>query len=371
MWNARRLLPTARPSPERDPFLDNARYFVMLLVVAGHTMAPLTWMGGVLAGYMWLYSFHMPLFVMLSGYTARSYAGRPHQVRRMVATLVIPYVLVHTALAAQNDIMKDRPLFTGFDLLTPKWLVWYVAALFLWRLTTPIWTHLRRPIVVSVLISLATGLASIPYPSLFGIAKVLGFLPFYVIGLHLHRRHFDTLTRSWVRAVALAALALALVAFWFGHSGWQEDWFYYEDSYARLGVGDLEGLLVRGGILALGVVLAFAALAWVPQRRAWFSALGERTLYCYLLHGFLVRYARLEGWIQDVSAYGLLGAALVVGLCFAAGTLLMTSPVRRLFRPLFESDLRWLFRDVVPAATRPDHGDPAAGARRRPVTRGG
>ena len=90
------------PAPVRDPLLDNARYLVLLLVIAGHALAPLRGpMDGVFAGYVWLYAFHMPLFVLLSGYTARSYRGEPRQVRRMVGSLVWPFLLIGSLLGSR------------------------------------------------------------------------------------------------------------------------------------------------------------------------------------------------------------------------------------------------------------------------------
>ncbi|MBE9498737.1 acyltransferase family protein [Streptomyces sp. GKU 257-1] len=65
--------------PARDPFLDNAKFLLIVLVVIGHSW-PMGLVEGsrtVKAGYLWISSFHMPAFILLSGYFSRGFTGRP------------------------------------------------------------------------------------------------------------------------------------------------------------------------------------------------------------------------------------------------------------------------------------------------------
>ncbi len=342
------------PDASRVPLLDNARFAVMLLVVAGHALATMRDVPGVLAGYLWLYAFHMPLFVLLSGYTAARYRGEPRQVRRMVGTLVWPFLLVGMLLTAQRNLLADRPLLEGYTPVEAPWLLWFIVALFLWRLSTPIWRALRFPVTTAVVVSLVSGM--FPIPDVWGLPQVFGLLPFYVLGLAAAERPAATLTghlaRPGVRLLAGAVLLTTLALATQLDTRLELRWVYWSHHYgsASLGVEPLTGMAVRLGLLGLGLALALAFLCWVPQRRAWFSALGERTLYAYLLHGFVVRWARSEGWVRDAADLGLAGAVLVLLAALAVGVVLMSRPVGRTFRPVFEPRLRWLFREDAPAS---------------------
>ena len=97
-------LTTAAPK-ERVAYLDNARYWVMLLVVIGHVLTQFTEMDSARGVYVWIYSFHMPFFVLISGYTARNYVGDARQVRRIVSTLVVPYLITELAAAAHHPAL--------------------------------------------------------------------------------------------------------------------------------------------------------------------------------------------------------------------------------------------------------------------------
>lgn len=57
---------------ERQPWLDNIKFFAIFCVVLGHTLGFLT--RHEIAGYEWIQgvivSFNMPLFFMLSGFSS-------------------------------------------------------------------------------------------------------------------------------------------------------------------------------------------------------------------------------------------------------------------------------------------------------------
>ena len=180
---------TTAPAKERVAYLDNARYWVMLLVVIGHSLTQFTDMDSARGVYVWIYSFHMPFFILISGYTARRYVGDARQVRRIVSTLVVPYLMVETTmqLITRHYVGEPDPLM----ILSPQWLAWFMAALFVWRLTTPIWRALKYPITTSIVISLLVGLIEVP--NVLALPKILGFLPFYVVGLHMSRERFERL----------------------------------------------------------------------------------------------------------------------------------------------------------------------------------
>ncbi len=60
-------LPVATTPPkERVAYLDNARYWVMLLVVIGHSLTELVVMDSARGLYTWIYLFHMPFFILIS-----------------------------------------------------------------------------------------------------------------------------------------------------------------------------------------------------------------------------------------------------------------------------------------------------------------
>lgn len=351
-------LPATSSAPrERVAYLDNARYWVMLLVVIGHSLTELVVMDSARGVYTWIYAFHMPFFVLISGYTARHYVGDFRQIRRIVSTLIVPYLIVETGLQLITRHYDGEP--EHLMILSPQWLGWFLAALFIWRLTTPIWRALKYPITTAIVISLGAGLIEIP--NVLALPKVLGLLPFYVIGLHFDRSVFLWLgnTRNRIISAILLVGSFVLCQL-FARSWtdrWPSTWLLWKARYDELGAAPVEGVVIRAVLLVIAFVLTLAALSLIPRSTSWTTALGGRTFYCYLLHGFVIlwldRHFGLWERIEPDGARAVLGCIVAA---IIAANVLMTKPVATAFRPIFEPRLTWMFRDPL-EDTYHSHGD--------------
>lgn len=350
---------TTAPPKERVAYLDNARYWVMLLVVIGHSLTQFVAMDSARGVYVWIYSFHMPFFILISGYTARRYMGDARQVRRIISTLVVPYLIIEISMQMIMRHYTDEP--DPYAFLSPQWLGWFLAALFVWRLTTPIWRALKYPITTSIIISLTVGLIEIP--NVLALPKILGFLPFYVIGMHMSRERFDRLADVRIRIASAVLLTGSFVYCYLYSADWTLDWLLWKQRYGEdpLAATPLEGITQRAELLVVGLVLTFAALSLVPRRRSWTTRMGGRTFYCYLLHGYVILVLRYQFEVFDrLDPYGAPAVVLTMVVATIVANLLMTQLVARVFRPVFEPRLTWLFRPEAQAASSPKPPAPSS-----------
>jgi len=331
------------PARPRIAFIDNARFWVMLMVVISHPLFHFITLDAGRALYYWLNLVMMPAFAMLSGYISRNFSGTPKEIQRTVSTLVIPYILVETSYQVLQRHYTGSP--DPYMLLSPKWVAWFLSALFLWRLTTPIWRSLRHPIIVALVISLLVPLTEVP--NVLAIPKTLGFLPFYVIGMYMTIDRFERLATVRLRLASagfLIGVAVACVLF---APQWDVSWTKWRHRYgeAALSAGALEGIAHRAVLIAVGLLMSLAIVSLASRRYSWMSRCGQRTLYCYLLHGFVVlvlaRQTHLFEWLRELGGLGL---AITVAGAVVLAIGLMTKPVAVVFRPLFESNLDWAFR---------------------------
>lgn len=334
-----------REARGRDPFFDNAKYLTILLVGCGHAWEPLTYGSrAATALYLVVYAFHMPAFALISGYFSRGFDMSPGRVRRLVAQVAVPYVLFEVAYTlfyrwAAHD--AGYPV----SLLDPWFVMWFLPALFVWRLTAPVWRVLRHPVLVALAVA---ALASMS-PSTGGdlaLQRVLGFLPCFVLGLVLRPEHFARLRTRAVRLAGLPVLAAALVCAYRVAPGFDTDWLYHRAAVTVTGAPAWAALLTTPALFVLALLLTGCFLAWVPGRRRWFTALGAGTLYAYLLHGFVIKASRYGGWYDHRWLHTPPGGLVVTALAVAMMTVLCTRPVRRVFGVLVEPRLAWAFRGV-------------------------
>lgn len=322
----------------RDALLDNAKFLLIVLVFVGHAISPATDTRLADAVYFWIYLFHMPAFALICGYLSKSFDGSARRVDKLLTTVAAPYLIFWGVYALQSlSVGRNLPSSP----LEPLWLTWFLAALFVWRLSVPVWHRVRMPVAVAVVISLAAGMATTG--DALGISRILSLLPFFVLGLYLERRHFEALRLRRVRlcaiAVVLATAALTYIYF----ERLSLEWVFWRES---LSDRDLEllpiGLPGRVLFLVLALTLTAAFLSLTPARRTWFTHLGAFTMYVYLLHGLPIRIADGFGWYEVVNGYtGLaVNAALAVALTF-----LLCSPwVRAATCRLVEPKVDWILR---------------------------
>jgi fucose 4-O-acetylase-like acetyltransferase len=361
------MLPTGRPvtptdptkeprKPEepkqRDPFFDNAKYLAIVLVAAAHSWEPL--IGGsrtVKAAYLVVYAFHMPAFIIISGYFSRSFTGRPAQIRRLLTGVVLPYVVFETAYSLlQRWAGHDGH---AISLIDPYYLTWFLIALFIWRLTSPIWKLVRQPLPVALVIA---ALATVS-PQITGdldMQRVLQFLPYFVVGLLMRPEHFDLVRQRGARLVAVPVFVIALVLAYVVAPRVQSAWLYHDDAAVRLGASWWTGPIMTLALFACSMTLTACFYALVPRRTMWFTTLGAATLYGYLMHGFVLQagvYTNIfstERWLHSPG-----GEVLVTLVACGAVTLFCTKPFRKALHFVMEPEMAWAFRKPGPAVAGP------------------
>lgn len=311
-------------SPRRDPWFDNAKMLLVTLVVVGHSwiLLPATELNNRL--YDWLYLWHMPAFVMVTGYLSRGFTFSRRNLRRLVTTVLLPY-LVFEGLLVLFRVHVGGESFEDVW-LNPHWAMWYLIVLFLWRLATPLLKRVPYAVPVSIAVSLAGGLVSV---EALDVNRAMALLPFFTIGLMVEPHHLEAVRTDAARVMGLAVLAGAvLVTGWTEHEAGTE-WLYYRSSYDGLGVGWLEGAVTRLSLIGVGVAMAAAALAWVPARRTWMTRLGSASLVVYLFHGFFVKGAEYAGVPALAAEWPVLSLVVVSAAAVVVALLLAWRPVAK------------------------------------------
>ncbi|MFG3407180.1 acyltransferase family protein [Streptomyces sp. NPDC048142] len=329
---------------ERDPYFDNVKYLAIVLVAVAHAWEPV--MDGSRATralYMIVYTFHMPAFILISGYFSRSFDMTPPKVKRLITGVAVPYVLFETAYSLFKRYADDSP-DTAISLIDPFFLTWFLIALFIWRVTTPIWRTLRHPLPVALAIALLASVSPDIGDDL-DLQRVLQFLPFFVLGLLMKPEHFRLVRRCEVRLLSVPLFAGALLfAYWIAPHV-QLGWLYRANSAQEMDAPWWSGAAMTLAMSGCALALTIGFLAWVPGRARWFTVLGAGTICGYLLHGFLTKGAEYAGlfdrytWLSDPVGLVVVSLATAVAV-----TLMCTPPVGRALKWATEPDMAWAFR---------------------------
>lgn len=318
----------------RSDYLDSAKFVLVQLVVIGHLLEQVRQMSPIVgAAYRFIYMFHVPALVLMSGLVAHaSFDAR--QGKRWLATLVLPY-LVFQGIYLYVDAIWQGNTF-AYGIVQPYWLLWYLFSLASWRLLLPVMLSLRHPVCFAVAIALVAGcIKDVQYP--FSLSRTLVFLPFFVAG-HLHG---ERLVRSGPLLLApLVLVTLGVLAWWF--RGLSPHWFYASLPYAQMKAEPWQGMLVRLGLIGVGMVGTWSVIRLMPAGSGWLARLGKYSLGMYLLHGLVIRFAISRHWFALAGGMNvwvvvlgcvLLGLALGLFACLAS----------RWLKPIMNYEWLWTF----------------------------
>ncbi|UOR01758.1 hypothetical protein MUN77_00055 [Leucobacter allii] len=308
----------ARP---RIAFWDNARFALIVLVVVGHAISTVRTESALgFAIYAYIYLFHMPAMILLSGIFSRAEASP--KVIRSTLQLVVTWLIWEGIWAAVDFAVLEETPDDDF-LETPAWTLWFLISLATMRILLPYLARLRHPLLVSIALALAAG--AIPdIGTAFSAHRTLVFLPFFVTGWLIRERGW--LDGQWfarpfrgARVAAwtvLGGIALAFALLPGLRETWRIDtWLTWRDDYDWLfrnaPIGEwlpshwltvlLGGAAVSAALLVVAAAMTLSLLIVVPRSSGPATVWGTRTLYVYLLHGPVVWVLRETGVIDAVG----------------------------------------------------------------------
>ncbi len=331
---------------QRDYYFDNIKFVLIMLVVIGHTYRPLIDESSILkAIYLAIYSFHMPLFILVSGYFAKGY-NREGQNRKLISSILVPYLIFQILYSIYDHLVYGTDSLE-ISILDPYWIMWFLFSLFLWRLMMlPLFVNLKYPLVTALILSIAVGYID-EADGFLSLSRTIAFFPFFLLGFYLRRDHFKVLFSPWKRVVGWAGCILLVpLMYWLEFLSPFDlsfrRWLYFTDPYESLGHPEWSAGLIRVGFIILTLVVSAWVLAVIPREKTWFSAMGSRSLTVYLLHGFFIKfYDALD--VDDKYPGPPLFILATLGAI--ALTFLLSSPwVTRGLRPLLQPRLKWIFR---------------------------
>ncbi|KAF1303787.1 acyltransferase family protein [Candidatus Enterococcus willemsii] len=313
----------------RDPFFDNAKFLLMVLVVFGHLLQPFieqtAWSQDL---YFSIYTFHMPAFILISGYFAKSFDRKKGmQIRISFQKFILPYIFFQWLYSFFYWLVGSKEF--SFQLHIPNWSLWFLISSFFWQLSLYFFEKVpaKIGIPVSLLVSLLVG-----YIPFFGreltLQRTAVFLPFFVMGYYLPHdkvNKFIHSSKKWWWTLGFVGI-YGLI-----HSlgGLNKYIFFGSKPYEDFLNFPEWGALVRIVTWCLACVGILAFFACVPTKQKRYTAYGQYTLVAYLLHGFIIQGLRGLG-IQSLSLNVWMLMALIVGSILLT-YLLASEPVGQMY----------------------------------------
>lgn len=339
---------------ERDYYFDNAKFILIFLVVFGHFISPIKgqneWLYTI---YNFIYTFHMPAFILIGGFFTKG-VWRDGYLPKIFKKVLIPYLVFQLVYSLfYYDLYGKSEV--KLDFFSPHWTLWFLLSLVFWNILLKVFVKIKYPLVLAIGIGVAVGYIH-DIGTFLSLLRTFVFFPVFLLGHLLEKKDFKKILKPSAKAAAAAFLIVLFITYHFIFPNGTKEWLLASSSYSEiLGYNDWYGGLIRLAMYGIMFAATFSFLALLPRRKMFFTEFGERTLYIYLLHGFVLKYlftTELFASIEENGAYFMLLFLAVIVTLFLA-----SKPVIALAQPFIE--LRWskLKRMLKPKPSRPQESE--------------
>lgn len=285
---------------KRNDTIDVLRGIAVLAVILGHSVQR-----GLVTGYdttlLWkvIYSFHMPLFVILSGFTL--YMSKPRYdlqwIKNKVFRLIIPLItwtviaqLVNgfsfTGLQPHLSFSTTVIGFVKRSVVHPDWIFWFLWIIFVYmviflvvnKITDKIGLLKKYQIVIFAVV---WGILYVLPDNFFGIGLIFYYFPIFVAGFYLSK-YKDKFIRYWKFAAIPAAVMWVLIVNM--RNAESSIWFKY-------------------GLAVVSMITVYSIVKLIERYIKWFAYLGKISLELYVCQIICLNIGISTGYIRVASIF--------------------------------------------------------------------
>lgn len=267
----------------RECRLDSIKGILITLVILGHLIGEC---GTGIVNYgvqTFIYIFHMPLFVLLSGYFTKLKDDKM-SFRKGLLSIAIPlgvFQFINTILLLAFNRHVGLEMF-----VTPYWTLWYLLSLIFWRIIlqySPKYLLNKPRLYLSIAFGISIICGLMHYGRIFSIQRTLNFFPFFLYGYYM--RQGNTPLKLWNNHLSYCFIFLIIILIVLR--------LYPENCGLLLRGADHYGLTQipsKVYMLACAFVTSLSFFNIMKENNA-LSEIGKDSLLYYLYHGIIIRFA--------------------------------------------------------------------------------
>ncbi|NGT96957.1 acyltransferase family protein [Clostridium perfringens] len=336
----------------RNYLIDNSKGLLIFLVVLGHSLEFIRKDYEVARLlYVFIYEFYMPVFVFISGYLSKNVEkGRRNAVRNFLTPFLLFNIIWNLITLVGPLFLRGKftelPSEQAFSFFTPGWALWYIFAMFLWKILLPDLLKFKNIFILSVIAGIFVKLSG-EFGSYMALSRIITFAPFFLAGYYSSEeklKRFRKFTRfnilNKVPSILILIIGVLIALIFVNYSNIADEFFWADRSYSNFNIEIFTGILLYIAVYIIGFAFVYVFINLMPENQTFLSKIGKNTLSVYFLHTYFI------GSILGLTS--LMSSNLGKLLALIVGSLIVTfilsrDGVARFFNKFLDKFNRLLF----------------------------
>lgn len=265
----------------RDLKFDNLRGFAIILIVLGHFIEETKFFDFFEFNftYRFLYLFHLPLLIFISGYFSKDSAQSS---TKAFKTVFIPYLIFDTLWIMftyfQTGIFHYEMYFI------PAVGLWYLLSLYFWRLFLPTANKIKHIFLISIILALIIGLIDFK-TGLLSISRTFCFFPLFILGFYFKDLKEKFTLNKYAAAGILLTMLTATTLYLMPIT---TNVLFFKRSYHSMHLESLEGMIIRLLVMVVGIISVILLFNIMTSKKTFLTKIGRNSLAVYVLQFYFI-----------------------------------------------------------------------------------
>ena len=318
----------------RNLYLDNVKIVLLFLVVFAHILERFLDTRIYNSLYVIIYSFHMPLFIFVSGYLSKN-TDKCRQ--KAFSEFLIPYIIFNGIYS----IFINKSIIVS--IFNPAYIYWYMLSMFFWKLIIKDFVKIKYYILVSLLLSLYCGIFD-NINWFLAISRTIFFFPYFLLGYWCDNTILDKLKSipKYFTLVIFILLSI-LIAYMFNNNFISNLSLFGNDCYSNLGLSVTKGILYRMIQYIISSIMGICVLSLIPNNKLKCTCYGEKTITVYLLHAYIIDFVASINILKNINSY--LGIVIFFSIAIISILILGNDRIFQLYLKFMNKIKNIIFRE--------------------------
>ena len=284
---------------KRDGYFDTLKFTLILLVIFGHAIVLGLNNSNIIKGlYVFIYTFHMPLFIFVSGYFSKKMTINKINeftlrfIEIYIVCQFIWFVLEGGVLEWIHEVPSFNEVWSSikYYIIMPYGYLWYIISLVFWKYMVFFTKKINSKILLLISFTASFLIGFIDFNGgILSISRTISFFPFFLLGYYCTKEHIDII-RSRKR---LIYLIIPIVAFILSFSPYclkyprVEELSYGKYAFSYFNTPDWLDFIVRIGFIVAAIAMSIVFMMFCKSSK-FFLKYGEKTLLFYIYHLYIL-----------------------------------------------------------------------------------